>query len=288
MSLSKSQIDLLGVRLKGGAHSEDDLRLLDEYRRSYGESFEVVVESLRNKGMAPTGRQAKSTESIVAKLRRESIRLTQMQDIAGCRIVLDNLQEQDESVSIILREFSQTNIIDRRKTPSHGYRAVHIVATVLGKPIEIQLRSTLQHLWAEVSEKSADVLDPALKYGGGVIYWQGYLTALSQMIARYESWESSSGEIRIAVEEIDVLLSGTKTVETELPEEVFPGETVLDSGIQGILNRTGAWEQEQQELQELKRDFQEQIRHLEIERLKIIEMLSTLITMFENTDRDSP
>ena len=33
--------------------------------------------------------------------------------------------------------------------------------------IEIQVRTALQHLWAELSEKLSDVVDRALKYGGG-------------------------------------------------------------------------------------------------------------------------
>ncbi len=32
--------------------------------------------------------------------------------------------------------------------------------------MKIQVRTTLQHLWAEFSEKMADVVDPAVKYGG--------------------------------------------------------------------------------------------------------------------------
>jgi hypothetical protein len=42
-TLSKSQIDRLGDRLKKGSPSEADVRLLDEYRRSFGEAYEAVV-----------------------------------------------------------------------------------------------------------------------------------------------------------------------------------------------------------------------------------------------------
>jgi ppGpp synthetase/RelA/SpoT-type nucleotidyltranferase len=34
-------------------------------------------------------------------------------------------------------------VIDRRINPSHGYRAVHIIAKVSGMPIEIQVRTSL-------------------------------------------------------------------------------------------------------------------------------------------------
>ena len=92
-ALSKTQVDRLGDRLKGGSHTESDLRLLDAYRRSFGEAYEAVVQIIRQHGELPTGRLAKSTLSIVEKLRRESIRLSQMQDIAGCRVVVVDVVE---------------------------------------------------------------------------------------------------------------------------------------------------------------------------------------------------
>src|SRR5690606_19804775 len=155
MAISKSQIDRLGDRLKSGSHSESDLRLLDEYRRSFGEAYDVVIQTLRRRGESPTGRRAKSTLSIVEKLRRESLRLSQMQDIAGCRIVVENIVEQDMRVGRLCGDFGRRigAIVDRRGNPSQGYRAVHVIVKVDDKLIEIQVRTWLQHLWAELSEK---------------------------------------------------------------------------------------------------------------------------------------
>ena len=86
--VSKSHIDRLGDRLRTGNIDEEDLRLLDRYRLSFSTSYEFVVGKIRDDlRYEPTGRPAKSTTSISEKLRRETIRLTQIQDIAGCRIV---------------------------------------------------------------------------------------------------------------------------------------------------------------------------------------------------------
>lgn len=42
-----------------------NLRMLDEYRRSFGEAHEAVVKSLRERlQLEPTGRPAKSTTSL--------------------------------------------------------------------------------------------------------------------------------------------------------------------------------------------------------------------------------
>ena len=193
--LSKTQIDRLGDRLRKGPHAESDLRLLDDYRRSFGEAYQAVVQTLRQRHQSPTGRPAKSTISIVEKLRRESIRLSQMQDIAGCRVIVADVVQQEQLVASLKTDFPGASVIDRRASPSYGYRAVHIIAELSGKPIEIQVRSSLQHRWAELSEKSSDVLDPTIKYGGGPDKWRSFLTKSSKSVAAYEKFEKTVADM---------------------------------------------------------------------------------------------
>jgi hypothetical protein len=45
--VSKAQIDRLGERLRKGNISDDDLRLLDSYRRSFSEVYEFVAGAIR-------------------------------------------------------------------------------------------------------------------------------------------------------------------------------------------------------------------------------------------------
>lgn len=196
IKISKTQIDKLGERLKSGVLSDSDIRALDEYRRSFTESYETVVRTIRdNTKLEPTGWPAKSTSSIKEKLLRESIRLTQIQDIAGCRIVVTDILEQEKVIKSLFDVFPNESllIVDRREHPSHGYRAVHVVIRIHDKLIEVQIRSTLQHLWAELSEKLSDLIDPKLKYGGGKKELQELLSELSKLVASYEE-----GEIRIS------------------------------------------------------------------------------------------
>jgi len=186
--MTKTQVDRLGERLRRGDISEADLRALDIYRRSFAESYERVVRALTRKlNLSPTGRPAKSTTSIIEKLRRESIRLTQMQDVAGCRIRVRDVSHQDVTLRRITALFDDVTLVDRRARPSHGYRAVHAIVRLKGQPIEIQVRTPLQHLWAELSEKLADVVDPAIKYGGGAPEFQRFLTISSELVADHEN-----------------------------------------------------------------------------------------------------
>lgn len=199
--LTKSQVDRLGERLRAGRHSEEDLRLLDEYRLSFQQAYQHVVEVLRVKlNLTPTGRPGKSTSSIIEKLRRESIRLSQIQDIAGCRIVMaEDIESIDEHAErsilvneVLCAEFPNARVLDRTLEPSHGYRAVHVIVHAENKPVEIQVRTIMEHLWAEISEKLADLVDPELKYGGGPEEFRRTLMDLSEVVGDMEGPESEA------------------------------------------------------------------------------------------------
>lgn len=206
MRLSRTQIDKLGERLRQGEPSAEDLRLLDEYRLSFGEPFATVIKAISQQlQLEPTGRPAKTTQSIVDKLQRESIRLTQVQDIAGCRVVLARVLDQDRAVASLCEIFPSARISDRRANPSHGYRAVHVIVHISGKAIEIQVRTDLQHLWAEFSEKLSDVFDPSIKYGGGDEDMRKTLNAVSKAVEENETIQ----------QKIDALGERIDTLDTE-------------------------------------------------------------------------
>jgi putative GTP pyrophosphokinase len=192
--ISKSKIDHLGDRLKANQATEQDLRLLDEFRRSFSSAYEIVIRRIRDElGLQPTGRPAKSTTSISDKLSRESIRLTQIQDIAGCRLNVRDVLEQDRVVLNLRQVFPTGKVTDRRTSPSHGYRAVHLIVNIEEKPIEIQIRTSLQHTWAQLSEKVSDIYDPAIKYGSGNEVLLAFFKTTSDRIAEIEMYEHKYG-----------------------------------------------------------------------------------------------
>ena len=128
---------------------------------------------------------------IIEKLRRESIRLSQVQDIAGCRVIVANVRAQDRAVQLVQKAFLNTVVVNRKTSPSHGYRVVH-VTEISETLIEIEVRSTLQHLWAEFSERVADKVNPAIKYGGGHEQIRQALSQASELVAEYEDLESKA------------------------------------------------------------------------------------------------
>ena len=145
--------------------------------------------------LEPSGRPAKSTPSLVEKLHRESIRLSQVQDIAGCRVVVADVAAQDQAVASLRTAFPVASVVDRRATPSYGYRAVHVVVQMTGKFVEIQVRTSLQHVWAEFSEKLSDSVDPGIKYGGGTSDLRDMLTSSSVTIRELEQVEGMLADL---------------------------------------------------------------------------------------------
>jgi ppGpp synthetase/RelA/SpoT-type nucleotidyltranferase len=103
--------------------------------------------------------------------------------------------EQERVVASLAEIFPGASVIDRREKPSYGYRAVHIVVEVSGKTVEIQVRTTFQHIWAEISEKYADLYGSEIKYGGGVKGIRRILDRMSVFVAKFEGLEKKSGQL---------------------------------------------------------------------------------------------
>jgi ppGpp synthetase/RelA/SpoT-type nucleotidyltranferase len=173
MTLSNSQITKLGDRLRSGDFSEADLAMLDEFRQTYSEMDEQAYQLIQSTlasitGWTSTKRKRKTQQSIVEKLRRQpKLRLPQMQDIAGCRIVIEGGSQKANTLSDLLIggfESLEWNI-ERKDRHAHGYKALHIIAKKGQKFYEIQLRTYAQDVWANLVESLSDESN-SLKYGG--------------------------------------------------------------------------------------------------------------------------
>ena len=165
-SATTAQINTLGDRLRRSERpSAADLERLQRVRADYDAPLVRVEEGLRSLGLRPTSR-LKTVGTIVDKLKRERTRLSKMQDIAGVRVVSSGgLEEQDEVVRSISSSFLDGKIIDRRRTPNHGYRAVHVIVEEDGCPVEIQVRTKIQDEWAQLMESAADAFGRQIRYG---------------------------------------------------------------------------------------------------------------------------
>ena len=86
--------------------------MLDEFRQTYSEvdahAYTIIQNTLLNyneRTWTSTKRKRKTQQSIVDKLRRQpNIRLPQMQDIAGCRIVIQGGSQHAEDMNTLLMD----------------------------------------------------------------------------------------------------------------------------------------------------------------------------------------
>ena len=165
---SKAEIDRLGDRVRSTRRlSPADLELLQRYRLARRLHLNSLLGELRAQGWPVTGR-VKTRNTLVEKLRREPrLPLSKVQDVVGCRIVVEGGRHEQDAVVAMLRDMDPSaRVVDRRERPSSGYRAVHVITTHEGWPAEIQVRTALQHEWAQIFERLADVFGRGLRYGG--------------------------------------------------------------------------------------------------------------------------
>ena len=178
--LSRSQIDRLGERLRLGP-TREDIDLVIEYRDAHAPALAQVLERIHALlPERPITSRLKNPVSVVEKLHRETIRLTQMQDLAGCRIVADTSMEQDDAAAAIGATFAKHRTVDSREQHRFGYRAVHVVVETDDRLyVEVQVRTEPQDLWAQLSEKFAETFGPDIKYGGGGDLTRSFLDRMS-------------------------------------------------------------------------------------------------------------
>ncbi|HTU69492.1 MAG TPA: hypothetical protein VMF11_04150 [Candidatus Baltobacteraceae bacterium] len=133
-------------------------------------------------------RTAKSTQSITEKLLRQpSLRLDQIQDIVGCRIIAINPSQQEEILSVLQGRFPSSDVKDRRANPTFGYRAVHLIVRDGRLRYEVQVRTRTQHIWATIVERLISKYGIQIKYGGGPPDVQERLQQLAGLISLYET-----------------------------------------------------------------------------------------------------
>src|SRR5579862_1419176 len=201
-----SQVKRAGDRIRraverGEAPTAADLRLLDVYRAWHspihyqlqlrvGSAIADAGESFDMAGVTVVGRPLKTPEAIIAKLVRERGRLNRIQDIAGARIVVPNLEAQEAVLRVVLDEFldgEATIVKDARAEGDElGYRGVHVVVLIEGRYAEIQIRTGLQGLWAQIVERLDEDQGTDLKHGSGPEATLKWLKEFSQRLTSVE------------------------------------------------------------------------------------------------------
>jgi hypothetical protein len=202
---SKSAVDKAGRLLaKASFASEADRDaqelVLNEYRLAHLQPLTATTLALQRwldgfKGKYYIAQRLKRKPQIIRKLSRFSVRLSQLQDIGGARIVVptnadvdamikhlrDRLGEQEE---IVIDAMTDYRTLGREDS---GYRATHLILSAHGRSVELQLRSEAQHYWAEQIERTSVIYGHHLKELEGDASVLRYFKLLSDVFYELES-----------------------------------------------------------------------------------------------------
>jgi hypothetical protein len=171
---STKVLDELGEAIRTDTMTSADWELFNELSREWWRtltSIETEIKNLFTESPINISSRMKNYGTLREKLRRTKLKLSEVRDIVGCRVVVLNLnEEQDLVVRRIIEniEVDKFKVIDRRIISNHGYRAVHIELRLNRMRIEIQVRTELQDLWARTSEAFGELVGRGVRYGTAI------------------------------------------------------------------------------------------------------------------------
>lgn len=185
--------------------SSNAIGVLDSFRAEHQIPTNRVTLGLRSMVSTATGKppvitqRLKRAPRIVRKLARlETSMLARLEDIGGCRAVLDTPAEMEAVRARIEKNWARD--ITRRRdyvdlSNPMGYRALHFTVKRYERKVEVQLRTVGQQLWANAIEAADSRLNLTLKDGVGPDSMLEYFSALGNFIYHHEYAETTD-EIR--------------------------------------------------------------------------------------------
>lgn len=139
----------------------------------------------------------KRLDTLIGKLGRERGSVTQMHDIGGVRAVLPDLAHVSVVRRRLLKSWSIIRERDYITNPKRsGYRALHLIVRRNGFPIEVQLRTVGQDIWANTVEETSRLIGLELKFGAGDERADQVFLSMADLFARFDRAEISDADLR--------------------------------------------------------------------------------------------
>lgn len=211
---SRRDVNLAGaqlIKVNTWLDYQQALGIINNWRSSHSFPLNAFSTTLRGRAKqidphAIIAQRLKRLSSISAKLLRfPDMRLSQMQDIGGCRAVVKNVKDVGKLVALYKKSVAKNpskrhdfvHEKDYIATPKcDGYRSVHLIyryrsrakkhAVYNGLKIELQLRSRLQHAWATAVETASTFTGQHLKSNIGDECWKRFFALMGSELAARE------------------------------------------------------------------------------------------------------
>lgn len=209
---SKSRIDKAGRLLSSQIDelTEEHLELediFDKYREFHLAPLTHLTSTIQNV-LTKRGDQyyiaqrLKRKPQILRKLKRLSVRLTQLQDIGGLRVIFETNDQADRFALAIDEHLENDERFNLLRTTDYrpygrddsGYRALHKIIKHGELHLELQIRSRAQHYWSESVERTSVFYGKRLKEGEGSSVVILYFKNLSSLFGQIERGHKASVE----------------------------------------------------------------------------------------------
>ncbi|RTI70872.1 hypothetical protein C3H94_05375 [Campylobacter jejuni] len=204
MNISSNKLKNIGKKIKKNEELTNEEQDLFSYWLNL--HFDImkkmhrhVVDKLKKLGIKNyiIAKRTKRLESISFKLKRyPNFALDRIQDIAGMRIICDNLKDVNSIKDELKKHyqknisvFKYSNMDDYINEPKNdGYRSYHLIFIDIKTKckVEIQIRTKLQHSWATAVEIID--MDPycKIKQGTGKSVYKDFFKLSSALFSRIE------------------------------------------------------------------------------------------------------
>lgn len=245
---SKKRVTLAGEKIRTNTHTEDDLKIIDEWRaahRAVLNTFQAILRMRTQGTKIVVAQRHKRRNTIFNKLLRiPGMQLARMDDVAGCRLIfssIDDLYAFRNQFHKAKFKHKRRNEIDKYDYIKHpkktGYRGIHDIYSYdvnshagekyKGLQLEIQYRTSVQHAWATAVEVIGFVTESQPKFQQGDKRYEFAMALASEILAR--SHENTYGpfqnmtnkelvdEFSLLDDELHLIgtLSGLNAVESE-------------------------------------------------------------------------
>ena len=210
--------------------------ILEEYRENLprfnemaGQLHSRLKNTFNDAGLlvAALEYRVKAEDSLAGKLELKGTKyrsLADITDIIGLRVITFYIDDVDKVASAVERMFDVDweNSVDKRKIheiDSFGYLSVHYICSVPEFPyrFEIQIRTVLQHAWANMSHDTG--------YKSGVEVPKGYLRSMSRIAGMLELIDDEFSRIRIELSDyrrrVQALVASGNLDEVPLDGDAF-------------------------------------------------------------------
>jgi len=237
----------------------------EEYARSLSNLIERILKDAEIKVHSVSYR-AKEQPSFAGKLRRPEKnygRLEEITDLAGIRIITFFAEDVDSVAEVLSREFGideQASVDKRVYSDPHrfGYLSLHYVLSIDGNraalaeyrsfsglKCEVQVRSILQHAWAEIEHDLGYKTETAVpaelrrrfaRISGLLELADDEFIAIKKEFVRYG--EEVQERIRTAPTQVRLDLASLRALYSERDTEISNLDQVVVSSANGIIDKT--------------------------------------------------